>query len=222
MPGLTPKSEPFFRHFVNNANKLSPHPLDWDRWYDFASVWHYLRVKLSGEEVAQLLVEEAFLKRTLNEFRISTLLVGDYCSAPQDFGFCIAIGEWSKINEQNHRHRQPGPRPGDEVHPRRQPTSSFSVASNHSYTTSGSERRQETEWFNCQAFGKLAKTCNQYLTMGQQVYLEGRLKSRTYQTQSGEARFSKDINVTDIQFLSRRSDSDTGGIEDDDGPELPF
>jgi len=41
-----------------------------------------------------------------------------------------------------------------------------------------------TEWFNCSAFGRLAETCNQYLTKGKQVYVEGRLSSRTYQTQS--------------------------------------
>ena len=41
------------------------------------------------------------------------------------------------------------------------------------------EQREETEWFNCSAFGKLADTCNQYLVKGKQVYVEGRLSSRT-------------------------------------------
>ena len=45
------------------------------------------------------------------------------------------------------------------------------------------------------------------MTKGKQVYVEGRLKSRTYQTQGGETRFSNDINVTDIQFLGQRGDS---------------
>jgi single-strand DNA-binding protein len=80
----------------------------------------------------------------------------------------------------------------------------FTVASNHRYRTASGEQREETEWFNCSAFGKLAETCNQYLTKGQQVYVEGRLKSRTYQTQSGETRFSNDISVTEIQFLGSR------------------
>jgi single-strand DNA-binding protein len=52
------------------------------------------------------------------------------------------------------------------------------------------EQREETEWFNCSAFGKLADTCNQYLSKGKQVYVEGRLISRTYQTQAGETRFT--------------------------------
>jgi single-strand DNA-binding protein len=42
------------------------------------------------------------------------------------------------------------------------------------------------------------------LTKGKQVYVEGRLKSRTYQTQGGETGFSNDINVTDIQLLGQR------------------
>ena len=83
----------------------------------------------------------------------------------------------------------------------------FSVASSRRYTTSAGEQREETEWFNCSAFGRLAETCNQYLSKGKQVFVEGRLSSRTYQTQSGETRHSNDINVNEIQFLGQRGDS---------------
>ena len=54
--------------------------------------------------------------------------------------------------------------------------------------------------------GDLQPVSDQYLTKGKQVYVEGRLRSRTYQTQSGETGFSNDINVTDIQFLGQRGD----------------
>ena len=67
--------------------------------------------------------------------------------------------------------------------PSGQGVSNFSVASSRKYTTSSGEQREETEWFNCSAFGRLAETCNLYLTKGKQVYVEGRLSSRTYQTQ---------------------------------------
>ena len=90
--------------------------------------------------------------------------------------------------------------------PSGQGVSNFSVATSRKYTTSSGEQREETEWFNCSAFGRLAETCNQYLTKGKQVYVEGRLSSRTYQTQSGETRHSNDINITDVQFLGQRSD----------------
>jgi len=77
----------------------------------------------------------------------------------------------------------------------------FSVASSRKYTTSSGEQREETEWFNCSAWNKLAEICNQYLIKGKQVYLEGRLKSRSYQTQAGETRFSLDVSCSEIQFL---------------------
>ena len=103
---------------------------------------------------------------------------------------------------------------------------SFSVASSRKYTTGAGESREEVEWFNCSAFGKLAENCNQYLTKGKQVYVEGRLSSRTYQTQSGEIRHSNDINVTDIQFLGQRGDSggqEQGPAESEEvGVDLPF
>lgn len=91
--------------------------------------------------------------------------------------------------------------------PSGQGVTSFSVASSRKYTTSAGEPREETEWFNCSAFGKLAETCSQYLTKGKQVYVEGRLTSRTYQTQAGETRHSNDININEIQFLGARGDS---------------
>jgi single-strand DNA-binding protein len=89
--------------------------------------------------------------------------------------------------------------------PAGQAVTSFNVASNHRYKTSSGEQREETEWFNCSAFGKLAETCNQYLSKGQQVYVEGRLSTRTYQTQRGETRQSLDVRVSDIQFLGSRN-----------------
>jgi single-strand DNA-binding protein len=97
--------------------------------------------------------------------------------------------------------RDPEPR----YTPSGQMVTSFSVASNHRYRTTSGEQKEETEWFNCSAFGKLAEVCNQHLSKGQQVYLEGRLSSRTYQTRDGETRFSNDIRVTEVQFLGSRS-----------------
>ena len=87
--------------------------------------------------------------------------------------------------------------------PNGQSVTSFSVASNRKYTTAAGEQREETEWFNVSAWGRHAELCNQYLTKGQQVYVEGRLHSRTYETRDGQTRFVNEINLTDVQFLSR-------------------
>jgi single-strand DNA-binding protein len=117
--------------------------------------------------------------------------------------------------------------------PTGQMAASFSVASNRRYKTASGEQREETEWFNCQVFGKLAETCNAYLSKGQQVYVEGRLASRTYQTRDGQTRYSLDVTVNDIQFLSSKGadtsvspiDAPTGATEQrgtDDAEDLPF
>ena len=97
--------------------------------------------------------------------------------------------------------------------PNGQSVTSFSVASNRTYTTATGERREETEWFNVSAWGKLGELCNQYLTKGRQVYVEGRLSSRSYQGQDGQMRFVNEINLTDVQCLGR-----PGGAGGDESP----
>ena len=86
------------------------------------------------------------------------------------------------------------------------PMTNFSVASSRKYTTNAGEQREETEWFQCTAFGKLAESCNQYLAKGRQVYIEGRLKSREYTRADGTPAFSLDVNVQECQFLGQREE----------------
>ena len=104
--------------------------------------------------------------------------------------------------------------------PNGQSVTSFSVASNRKYTTAAGEQREETEWFNVSAWGRHAELCNQYLTKGQQVYVEGRLHSRTYETRDGQTRFVNEINLTDVQFLSRGAEmgGEAGGYAPGPGP----
>jgi len=87
--------------------------------------------------------------------------------------------------------------------PNGQSVTSFSVASNRKFTTAAGEKREETEWFNVSAWGKLGETCNQFLTKGNQVYVEGRLSSRSYEGRDGQTRFVNEISLTDVQFLTR-------------------
>ena len=122
--------------------------------------------------------------------------------------------------------------------PSGQAVTSFSVATNRRYTTADGERHDETEWFRISAWGRLAETCNQFLTKGRQVYVEGRLRSRTYETRDGQTRFVNEITANDVRFLGQGSggesqgqpsggefqsqegeETGTGGTEPDD---LPF
>ena len=88
--------------------------------------------------------------------------------------------------------------------PSGQSVTSFSIATNRKYTVGG-EQREETDWFNVSAWGRLSELCNQYLTKGQQVYVEGRLHLRSYEGRDGQTRWVNEISLTDVQFLSRSS-----------------
>lgn len=101
--------------------------------------------------------------------------------------------------------------------PSGQAVTSFSVASSRRYRTADGEQREETEWFNVSAFGRLSDICNQYLTRGQQVYVEGRLRGRSYTDRDGQPRYSLDIMLTEMQMLGRRGENEGGGYGDRGG-----
>ena len=86
--------------------------------------------------------------------------------------------------------------------PNGQAVTNFNVATNHRYNTADGEQRDETEWFRVSVFGRQAETCNQYLAKGRKVYVDGRLRSRTYQDRNGETRVSLEITAFDVRFLS--------------------
>ena len=77
--------------------------------------------------------------------------------------------------------------------PSGRPVTTFSVATSRSWNTSDGEKRSETEWFNVVAWGSLAEICKQYLSKGQQVYIEGRLQTRRWEDDSGNRRSSVEI-----------------------------
>ena len=93
--------------------------------------------------------------------------------------------------------------------PNGQAVTSFSVATNYRYTTSDGEQREETEWFRVSVWGRQAETCNQYLAKGRKVYVDGRLRSRTFQDRNGETRVSLEVTAQDVRFLSTAG----GGME---------
>lgn len=90
---------------------------------------------------------------------------------------------------------------------------SFSLASNRTWTDASGQRRDHTEWFNCQAWGKLAEITNQHLAKGQQVYVEGRVSLRTYEKRDGGQGASLDVTVTELKFLGQRTGGNNGAGE---------
>ena len=84
----------------------------------------------------------------------------------------------------------------------------FSLAINESFRKGDGEQRDRVQWVRCVAWGKLAEVCGQYLTKGKQVYIEGSIKSRQWEDQSGNKRTSYDIVARQMTMLGSRSDSD--------------
>ena len=80
---------------------------------------------------------------------------------------------------------------------------SFSLATNRVYTNASGERKEETEWFTVNAWGREAENSNQYVTKGMKIYAEGRLKTDTWTGNDGQARFRLQINADRILFLDR-------------------
>jgi single-strand DNA-binding protein len=94
--------------------------------------------------------------------------------------------------------------------PQGSPVTTFSVASGRAWRSADGTQHNDTEWFRVVAWEKLAEICNQYLTKGTQVYVEGRLQTRKYQDRDGNDRYSTEVIASDMIMLGSRRD-DQGG-----------
>jgi single-strand DNA-binding protein len=82
----------------------------------------------------------------------------------------------------------------------------FPLATNESYTNKQTgEKTSTTEWHNIVVKNKLAEICDKFLTKGDRVYVEGRIKTRQWE-QDGIKRYSTEIHATDMTFLTTKSD----------------
>ena len=107
--------------------------------------------------------------------------------------------------------------------PSGKPVTSFSVATSRSWTNSEGERREETEWFNVVAWGNLAEICKQHLRKGQQVYVEGRLQTRSWEDHDGRKRFRTELVANEMIILGKRGDISEEMEPADEGvEEFPF
>jgi len=88
--------------------------------------------------------------------------------------------------------------------PNGNPVTSFPIAAGRTYTTPEGERKQETEWFNVVTWNRLAEQCNQFLTKGRMAYVEGRLRTRSWEGQDGQKHWRTEIIANRVLFLDRR------------------
>lgn len=77
----------------------------------------------------------------------------------------------------------------------------FRIATSERWKNQDGEKEERTEWHRIVAFGKLGEICGEYLTKGKQVYIEGRLQTRTWEDKSGNKRETTEIVATVMQML---------------------
>ncbi|MCL4116125.1 UNVERIFIED_CONTAM: hypothetical protein GTU68_047806 [Idotea baltica] len=85
----------------------------------------------------------------------------------------------------------------------------FPVATNESYTNKQTgEKVTNTDWHNVVVRNKAAEICEKYLSKGDKIYVEGRLKTRQWQGEDGNTRYATEVHVQDFKFLSTKRDNE--------------
>ncbi len=84
----------------------------------------------------------------------------------------------------------------------------FSIATDEVFKDRAGEQQRRTEWHNIVAWNKLAEICGEYLTKGKQVYIEGSIRSRQWEDQSGNKRTAYEIVARTMTMLGSRADTE--------------
>jgi single-strand DNA-binding protein len=83
--------------------------------------------------------------------------------------------------------------------------STFSMATNTAWVNRDGVRNERTEWHNIVSWNRLAEICHQIIRKGDQIYIEGRLRTRIWEDESGARRYKTEIVAEQMIKLSRRS-----------------
>lgn len=88
-----------------------------------------------------------------------------------------------------------------------QSVASFSIATNRSFTTQTGERKEQADYHNIVAWGRLAEICAQYLTKGKKIYVDGRIQNREWEGTDGQKRYRTEVVVENMIMLDRAGNS---------------
>ena len=77
----------------------------------------------------------------------------------------------------------------------------FRIATSEKWTNPNGEKEERTEWHRIVAFGKLAETCGKYLNKGKQVYLGGKIRTRSWEDREGVKRYTTEIVAQEMKML---------------------
>lgn len=100
--------------------------------------------------------------------------------------------------------------------------SSFNIATTERWKGQDGQQQEQTEWHRIIAWRRLAEICNEYLHKGSRVYIEGKLRTRKWQDQNGNDRWTTEIEAREMKMLTPRGESGggSGGVYDP-GPSEP-
>ena len=85
----------------------------------------------------------------------------------------------------------------------------FPLATNETYINkTTNEKINTTEWHNLVVRNKAAEICEKYLSKGDKIYVEGRIKSRQWQTDEGSTKYTTEIQVTEFTFLTTKKEAE--------------
>ncbi|MDP7565479.1 MAG: single-stranded DNA-binding protein [Candidatus Marinimicrobia bacterium] len=102
----------------------------------------------------------------------------------------------------------------------------FNMATNESWKNSEGEYEDRTEWHRIVLYGKAAETANEYMKKGQLTYVEGRIRTRSWEDKDGMKRYTTEVICDRFTMLGRKNENqstapaDAGDASDDD--DLPF
>lgn len=87
----------------------------------------------------------------------------------------------------------------------------LNIATSESWVDRDGQKQERTEWHRVSAWGKLAEICGKHLSKGRQVYVEGRLQTRSWEDQQGQKRYATEIVAQTVQFLGGPSERNSEG-----------
>ncbi len=104
------------------------------------------------------------------------------------------------------------------------PVTNMRVATNRRWTDPEGNPRDETTWFRVVAWGRLAETCNQYLSKGRMVLVDGEMQQRSWEDQQGQSRSTWELRARTVKFLGGREERapEFGPEEESPEEEIPF
>jgi single-strand DNA-binding protein len=101
------------------------------------------------------------------------------------------------------------------------PVAKFTLATDEVFKDRAGEQQRRTEWHTIVAWNKLAEICGEYLVKGKQVYIEGSIRSRQWEDQSGNKRTAYEIIAREMRMLGSRAESERAGVSAPGRPAAP-